>query len=558
MPQDSVWGMEAETVSATVAEFTRWREELSSLPPAQTEEEAIDRIRALEELTSAASAAQARETLTFDMHRRNREAEEGVPSRKQGQGIGAEIGLARKVSRARGSKLLGFSRTLLMDLPRTFASLKDGAISEEKARVVAKETEWLPREKRQEVDDRMSDRLAEVGVGRLGNEVRALAQQLDQKAAVEHLDRCKEERAVSVRPAPGNMAYLTALLPMPQAVAVYSNLSKSAQSLIGTGQAEGRTQNQIMADLLVERATGQEDAEAIPTEIHLVMNEDSLIAPGDTPAWFPGFGPIPAQSARDFVAVNDAEVFLRRLYSRPTDGQLVRMDSKRREFSGLLRRMVIIRDDVCRSPWCDAKIKHADHVQSFASGGTTDWENASGLCAACNFAKELPGWRHEATAETLTVKTPTGHSYETRTKPIAQPSSSSTQAGEVCSNSTGPPSEESSAERDSDVVTTSSTGSIDPPISTASDPPVSDGEHDSVSNGEHDSVSNVVHDSVSDGEQDSDFIHVTIPPVFRRKSLTSADVEMPIAVDVWTAGIEAPSTVEKCLEHRLRALSRRS
>lgn len=410
--------MEAETVPDVITEIHRWREALSNLPPALSEVEAIDRITALEELTAAAAAAQARETLTFDMRRRNSEAEDGVASNKQGRGVGAEIALARKVSRARGSTLLKFSRSLLIDLPHTYSALKTGSISEEKARAVAKETDWLPRDKRRQVDERMAERLAEVGVGRLGNEVRALAQQIDQKAAVEHLEKCTEERAVSVRPAPGNMAYLSALLPMPQAVAVYANLKKSAASLIGTGEAGQRSQSQVMADLLVERTTGQECAAAVPTEIHLVMNDGSLVGPGDDPAWLPGFGPLPAGAARTFVAENEATVFLRRLYTRPDDGQLVRMDSRRREFSGLLRRMIVIRDDVCRSPWCDAQIKHADHATAFAAGGDTDWDNASDLCAACNFAKELNGWKHVSSPEKLIVKTPTGHRYETRTKPI--------------------------------------------------------------------------------------------------------------------------------------------
>lgn len=267
-----------------VTEIHRWHEMLSTLPPAVGEEKSIDRITALEELSSAAAAAHARETLTFDMHRRNREAEDGVSRRNQGKGIGAEIALARKVSRARGSTLVKFSRSLLTDLPETYAALKAGSISDEKARVVAKETDWLPRDKRHLVDKCMADRLAEVGDGRFGNEVRALAQQINQKAAVEHLERCTEERAVSVRPAPGNMAYLTALLPMSQAVAIYANLTKSAVSLIGTGEAGQRSQSQVMADLLVERATGQNSADAVPTEIHLVMGDDSLVGPGDSPA----------------------------------------------------------------------------------------------------------------------------------------------------------------------------------------------------------------------------------------------------------------------------------
>lgn len=435
---DSVLGMEAEQVPDVLTEIRRWRVSLSELPPAKTEEEAIDRITALEELASASAAAQARETLTFDMLRRNREAEDGVASKKQGRGLGAEVALARKVSRSRGDALLKFSRTLLMDLPRTFAAMKGGDISEEKARVVAKESDWLPRAKKHELDECMAERLSEVGVRRLGNEVRALAQKLDQQAAVDHLERCIEERSVSVRPAPGNMAYLTALLPMPQAVAAFANLTKSAQSVIATGEADGRSQSQIAADLLVERLTGQESAKAVPTEVHLIMQASSLFAPGEESAWFPGVGPIPAEVARDFVAENDAPVFLRRLYTRPEDGQLVRMDSRRREFAGLLRRMIVMRDDVCRSPWCDAPIKQADHAVSFATGGDTEWENSSGLCAACNYAKELAGWRHRATPDALEVVTPTGHRYRSRTKPISEPDPGLV-GGESVAETTAPP-----------------------------------------------------------------------------------------------------------------------
>ena len=53
VPTYSVVGMEAEQVPNVLTEIHRWRDSLSELPPAKTEEEAIDRIAALEELTSA-------------------------------------------------------------------------------------------------------------------------------------------------------------------------------------------------------------------------------------------------------------------------------------------------------------------------------------------------------------------------------------------------------------------------------------------------------------------------------------------------------------------------
>src|SRR5699024_12379934 len=118
--------------------------------PAKTEEEAIDRITALEELNSASAAAQARETLSFDMLRRNREAEDGVPSKKQGRGLGAEVALARKDSRSRGGGLLKFSRTLLLDLPETYGAMKAGDITDEQARGVAKATDTQAPETRHE------------------------------------------------------------------------------------------------------------------------------------------------------------------------------------------------------------------------------------------------------------------------------------------------------------------------------------------------------------------------------------------------------------------------
>ena len=121
------------------------------------------------------------------------------------------------------------------------------------------------------------------------------------------------------------------------------------------------------------------------------------------------------------MANTEAEVFLRRLYTAPESGQLVAMDSQRRTFSGGLRRMIVIRDGTCRTPFCGAPIRHLDHATPFREGGPTSYQNGSGLCVRCNLTKEHPGWRHEATAESLTVTTPTGHRYTRPTAPLLPP-----------------------------------------------------------------------------------------------------------------------------------------
>ena len=73
-----------------------------SLRPAATGAGLIDQIRGLEDLKSAAAAAQARLSIAFDHLERQRQAGAGVPAAEQGQGVAAQIALARRESPTRG------------------------------------------------------------------------------------------------------------------------------------------------------------------------------------------------------------------------------------------------------------------------------------------------------------------------------------------------------------------------------------------------------------------------------------------------------------------------
>ncbi|GAA1659511.1 hypothetical protein GCM10010977_08070 [Citricoccus zhacaiensis] len=476
---------------------------LSSLPTPASEAEAVDRIRALEELKAACAAAQARTTAALHGLRTQAEAEQGVPVRDRGRGLAAEVALARRESPNTGSRDLGLARALCEEMPHTLAALTRGAISEWKATIMCRETAWLPVQARRQVDELMAGRLEVLGVKKLAGVARAHAQRLDQASAVEQMNRSVRERRVSVRPAPGAMAYLTALLPMAQAVGCLGALKKSAATTVGTGDRAERTQDQVMADLLVERITGQTQAEDLPVEIHLVMTDRSLwggpetdeaeeadaehrnpagqdrtaesstgTAPPSTdrpvggqaernqpgrnqaeqgqaeldrtggsevPAWLVGQGPLPAEVARRVITDTQAEVFIRRLYTEPTSGQLVAMDSKRRTFSGALRQLILVRDDTCRTPYCDAPVKHVDHVTPYRDGGPTSAANASGLCARCNYTKENPAWTHTSDGDRLEVTTPTGHHYTVRTPPLVAGAPPGPHSGRPAGRPTVPP-----------------------------------------------------------------------------------------------------------------------
>lgn len=427
VPKGGVVVDQAQFVDSPETALAACRDILDDLDPVTSEAEAIDQLRALEEIKSATSAVQARTTAILEQLRLNDEAERGVPKARRGKGLATEIALARGDAPARGSRHLRLANALTQDLPETYEALRMGRIHEEHAQVVANETSWLSAEHRRDVDGLIAERLGGLGPRQLGAKVRGHAQRLDQEAAVKRLERARSERRVSVRPAPGNMAYLTALLPMQQAVAVKASLQKDATTMVGTGETsdpadptgQPRTRDQIMADTLVERATGQTTAPAIPVEVQLVMSDEALFSEeDDTPAWLAGHGPIPADIAKQWLSDPDAQVFLRRIFTRPEDNQLVGLESRSREFLGGLRRMIILRDDGCRTPHCDAPIREIDHIKPARDGGATSWQNGSGLCAACNQTKENTGWQHRGNSERLEVTTPTGHRYTSETSPI--------------------------------------------------------------------------------------------------------------------------------------------
>ncbi|MCD4532473.1 HNH endonuclease, partial [Nocardioides sp. cx-169] len=173
---------------------------------------------------------------------------------------------------------------------------------------------------------------------------------------------------------------------------------------------------------LVERVTGAPTHEPVKVEVKLVMTDRAFFAPTHDPAHLEGYGPVPAPWARAFVkdALRGTRLWIRRLYASPRTGQLIAMDSRARLAPDGLAEFVATRDqDLCRTPWCGAPIRHTDHVLAWQHGGHTTATNLQGLCERCNHAKQAPGWTaHSLTTpdgtHTIETTTPTGHRHHSR------------------------------------------------------------------------------------------------------------------------------------------------
>jgi hypothetical protein len=185
-----------------------------------------------------------------------------------------------------------------------------------------------------------------------------------------------------------------------------------------------------MADTMFERVTGRLADVAEPVAVNLVIADETLLGGDNSPAVVEGYGPIPATVARRLVdgAVTDrrSRATLRRLYRHPKTGALVAMESRSRCFPRGLANFIGLRDQTCRTPYCDAPIRHRDHAQPHTRGGPTSAENGLGECERCNYTKESPGWRVTAGDDENGVHNaefvaPTGKSYRSTAPPAPGP-----------------------------------------------------------------------------------------------------------------------------------------
>ena len=386
---------------------------------------AVTRIAELERVKSAAAAEQARLTADLDTARHAAEAAVGVPAAKRGRGLSSEIALARHDSPNQGGRHLGFARALVHEMPHTLAALEAGALSEWRATLIVRESACLSVEHRRALDAELcADQTSLDGLGnqRIEAAAKTIAYRLDPHAVVERAVRAETERTVTSRPAPDAMTYLSALLPMRHGVSVYAALTRAAAAC-----ADGRSRGQVMADTLIERITGRPAEVPVPVAVDLVITDDTLLGGDTQPATVPGYGPIPAALALQLVdaAVRDprSKATLRRLYRHPKSGALLAMESTARRFPKGLARFIALRDDTCRTPYCDAPIRHTDHADPHIRGGPTNVVNGRGTCAACNYAKQAPGWQvrtwcRDDGIHIADLTTPTGAHHRSTAPPV--------------------------------------------------------------------------------------------------------------------------------------------
>jgi hypothetical protein len=154
--------------------------------------------------------------------------------------------------------------------------------------------------------------------------------------------------------------------------------------------------------------------------IQVTVAATTLLGFDDLPGELAGYGPIPAEMARQIAG--DPDSTWRRILTDPVSGVLLDYGTTVYRPPPALARHVIARDQVCCFPGCRQPAEYCDldHRNPYPDG-TTSEGNLGSLCRHHHRAKSEGGWRWRRTADGVIIWTaPTSHIYDAPTPPVLE------------------------------------------------------------------------------------------------------------------------------------------
>jgi hypothetical protein len=192
---------------------------------------------------------------------------------------------------------------------------------------------------------------------------------------------------------------------------------------IGSGPASGRSDGSAPGSGAGAGAQPRVVVHA-PLELLVGLADDAV-------AEIAGVGPVPAEVVRRLAC--DAKVDLA---VEDRNGTILDQGRARRDPTPVQRVEIDRRDKGCRFPGCSfTEFTNVHHIQHWADGGLTNFDNLVTLCARHHRAVHELGWSVSGSADAvLTFTGPHGRSMQSAPSPTWRPSSvvrgrGSTQAG---------------------------------------------------------------------------------------------------------------------------------
>ncbi|WP_434614084.1 DUF222 domain-containing protein [Arthrobacter sp. A5] len=403
----------------------------------------------------------------------------------------AEIGAALHIGRYSAQRLLDNSDYLTSMLPATLAQHEQGLLDRARVHAVLSGLGTTPAELWGPVEDAITALAPSLTPKALERHARETAEKLDPEPLAARHERARTHRDVWFFAQPDGMAEIGALLPAVDARRFYETIDAWAhhaqhEGEPSTGTTPGgkpsRAINEYRADVMVDLfnnaldpdpsddtdttedtdpddtdtsdctddtdtgnagKTGTDTGNAgktargrrkapryAPAQIAVTVPVLTLMGLDERPGNLNGYGPIPADQARELAG--QATSWLR-ILTHPENGTILSIGRTAYEPAADLRRWIINRDKTCRGIGCDKPARLCDidhtipyHRQTYAPDGTplplgeTSDTNLGPLCTADHHLKDDPGTGWTVTQPTPGVfihTSPTGRVYPNNPEP---------------------------------------------------------------------------------------------------------------------------------------------
>lgn len=354
-----------------------------------------------------------------------------------------ELTLATRRAPHAAGVALTRSRRIVNDMPHMLNALASGKVTAEVVYETARALGPLEASDRRAVDRMLDASLPDLdaaGATRWKHAVTTAIGRLDAEGASARHQRAARDRHVTLTTGDHGMATLSARMPARDAVLARKRLSLEAERLRALGDRRGH--HAIMVDCLVNTILGRDDAlDPVTLDIGMIITDRALLDPGEADvAHLEGYGPVPVDCVREDLraALREPDdpadepygpdgpalrAVLRRLYTHPTTGELVAVESKARAYPGPMAKFLSWRDTICRGPHCNAVIRQSDHILAAAQGGPTSLDNGQGLCAFCNMKEQQARAveRAEGPGHRVRWTSHSGASRTSRATPLTRP-----------------------------------------------------------------------------------------------------------------------------------------
>ncbi|HEY2765417.1 MAG TPA: DUF222 domain-containing protein [Pseudonocardiaceae bacterium] len=348
-------------------------------------DDALETAAAWERLVAHAQAQQLRALARFADTRVATDLEEFAT---------AEVAPVLHLSRRAADARLDLATRLTTRLPDTLGALQSGALDLPRARAISEATEALDESATTAVQARVLPKAPKQTIGELRAALSRAVLAADPDAAERRHRAARNDRRVQLHPHPDGMAALWALLPADHATAAYARLDMLARDLPAN---DPRSMDARRADALTDLLLGRDVHGEHQTTVEVQVNLDAATLAGlaENPGELAGYGPIPADMARELAAA--ARRWRAALVDEQT-GQLKDLSVAYRPSayrpSRLLNLVVQARDRTCCFPGCRRPARRCDldHTIPYGQGGPTVGGNLGPLCRYHHRLKTHTSW----------------------------------------------------------------------------------------------------------------------------------------------------------------------